>query len=50
MALGDFTLELRKPLGMILVERQAGGDGGVYVNKELVQVSTPRTKARTISM
>jgi hypothetical protein len=35
MGLGDFTIQLEKPLGMILEERQVGG-GGVMV-KELVE-------------
>jgi hypothetical protein len=35
MALGDFTVELEKPLGIILEEREVGG-GGVKI-KELVQ-------------
>eukprot|EP00584_Thalassiosira_punctigera_P002415 CAMPEP_0172538006 /NCGR_PEP_ID=MMETSP1067-20121228/9500_1 /TAXON_ID=265564 ORGANISM="Thalassiosira punctigera, Strain Tpunct2005C2" /NCGR_SAMPLE_ID=MMETSP1067 /ASSEMBLY_ACC=CAM_ASM_000444 /LENGTH=245 /DNA_ID=CAMNT_0013323415 /DNA_START=41 /DNA_END=778 /DNA_ORIENTATION=+ len=36
MALGDFTVELRKPLGIILQERDGGFLGGVQV-KELVE-------------
>jgi hypothetical protein len=36
MALGDFTVELEKPLGMILEERKAGGGSGGVRVKELV--------------
>eukprot|EP00523_Entomoneis_sp_CCMP467_P002040 CAMPEP_0168754970 /NCGR_PEP_ID=MMETSP0724-20121128/19796_1 /TAXON_ID=265536 /ORGANISM="Amphiprora sp., Strain CCMP467" /LENGTH=186 /DNA_ID=CAMNT_0008803507 /DNA_START=131 /DNA_END=688 /DNA_ORIENTATION=- len=36
MALGDFTVELEKPLGVILEERETGTDSGGVMVKELV--------------
>ena len=36
MALGDFTVELEKPLGIILEEREIGGNGGGVRVKEIL--------------
>ena len=45
MALGDFTVTLEKPLGIILEENAVGGGGGVYVKEVIPQRSADNSRS-----